>query len=136
MKTVTIDASCAISWLFSEQRTPAADHLLRDGEVYRTAPDIFVWELGNFIPLRVGQGRVDPAVLREKPDQLDVRLGAPRDRDATLALIPPAVFHRLSLFDTAYLLHALGQGGSLASRDGPLLDAAVAVGVDVFDLRD
>ncbi|MDP3370510.1 MAG: type II toxin-antitoxin system VapC family toxin [Brevundimonas sp.] len=136
MKTVTIDASCATSWLFAEQRTLAADRLLLDGEIYRTAPDIFVWELGNFISLRAGQGRVDPAVLRGKLDQLDVRLGAPRDRDATLALIPPAVFHRLNLFDTAYLLHALGHGGALASRNGPLLEAAMAASVDVFDLRD
>ena len=27
-------------------------------------------------------------------------------------------------------------GAALASRDGPLIDAACAVGVDVFDLRD
>lgn len=136
MKTVTIDASCVISWLFPEQRTAAADRLLLDGEVYRSAPDIFAWELGNFISLRAGQGRADPAAVREKLEQLDIRLGAARDRDATLALIPPAVSYRLSLFDTAYLLHALGHGGSLASRDGPLLDAAAAAGVDVFDLRD
>jgi predicted nucleic acid-binding protein len=136
MKTVTIDASCVISWLFPEQRTAAADRLLLDVEVYRSAPDIFAWELGNFISTRAGQGRADPKVVCEKLEQLDIRLGAARDREATLALIPPAVFHRLSLFDTAYLLHALGHGGSLASRDGPLLDAATAVGVDVFDLRD
>lgn len=136
MKTVTIDASCVISWLFPEQRTAAADRLLLDGEVYRSAPEIFAWELGNFISIRASQGRADPTVLCEKLEQLDIRLGAPRDRDSTLALIPPAVFHRLSLFDTAYLLHALGHGGSLASRNGLLLDAAAAAGVDVFDLRD
>ena len=43
MKTVTIDASCAISWLFAEQRTRAADRLLLDEAIYRTAPDVFAW---------------------------------------------------------------------------------------------
>lgn len=125
-----------ISWLFLEQRTAAADRLLLDVEVYRSAPDIFAWELGNFISMRAGQGRADPKTLFGKLEQLDIRVSAARDRDATLALIAPAVLHRLSLFDTAYLLHALGHGGSLASRDGALLNAATAVGVDVFDLRD
>ena len=136
MKTVTIDASCAISWLFQEQRTAAADQLMLDGAVYRTAPDIFAWELGNFIALRAARRRIDPVLVREKLDQLDVRLGAPRDRDATLGVIQPAAAWRLSLFDTAYLLHALGHGGALASCDGPLLEAARAAGVDVLDLRD
>ncbi len=136
MKTVTIDTSCAISWLFAEQRTRAADRLLLDEAIYRTAPDVFAWEIGNFISLRVGRGRADLDPLREKLDQLDIRVTPPRDSEAALALIGPSVTHGLSLFDTAYLLHALGNGGALASRDAALLDACRAVGVDVFDLRD
>lgn len=136
MKTVTIDASCAISWLFAEQRTRAADRLLLDEAIYRTAPDVFAWEIGNFISLWVGRGRADLDPLREKLGQLDIRVTPPRDSEATLALIGPSVTHGLSLFDTAYLLHALGNGGALASRDAALLDACRAVGVDVFDLRD
>lgn len=136
MKTVTIDASCAISWLFAEQRTPAADRLLLDGDVYRTAPDIFVWEIANFISNRAGQRRADPAPLCEQLARLDIRVGQVRDRDATLALIAPASAWRLSVFDTAYVLHALGHGGALASRDRRLLEVARAAGVDVFDLND
>lgn len=136
MKTVTIDASCAISWLFAEQRTPAADRLLLNGDVYRTAPDIFTWELANFIANRVGKRRADPTQLCLRLAQLDIRVGPMRDREATLALITPAASWGLSLFDTAYLLHALGHGGALASRDLQLLEAATAAGVDVFDLRD
>ncbi|MFX4608973.1 hypothetical protein ABTB40_20560, partial [Acinetobacter baumannii] len=74
MKTVTIDASCAISWLFAEQRTRAADRLLLDEAIYRTAPDVFAWEIGNFISLRVGRGRADLDPLREKLGQLDIRV--------------------------------------------------------------
>ena len=136
MKTVTIDASCAISWLFPEQRTQAADRLLLDGNAYRTAPDIFAWEMGNFISLRVARSRADLVQLGEKLDLLEIRVTTARDRDATLALIGPSLTHGLSLFDTAYLLHALGHGGALASRDTALLDAARAAGVEVYDLRD
>lgn len=136
MKTVTVDASCAISWLFAEQRTDAADRLLLDEQVYRTAPDVFLWEIGNFMSLRVSRGRSELDPLRERLDQLDIRVTSPRDSEATLALIAPSVVHGLSLFDTAYLLHALGNGGALASRDVALLEACRAAGVDVIDLRD
>ena len=136
MKTVTIDASCVISWLFPEQRTEAADRLLLDGSALWAAPDIFVWEIGNFLALRATQGRVDPLQVQAKLALLEVRVSAPRQRDAVMALIPQAVAHDLSLFDTAYLIHALGHGGGLASRDKRLLEAASKVGVDVFDLRD
>ncbi|MDZ4362180.1 type II toxin-antitoxin system VapC family toxin [Brevundimonas sp.] len=135
MKTVTIDASCAISWLFAEQRTASADALLLNGAIHRVAPDIFAWEVGNFIAVKSSRGHVDLDGVREKLDRLDIRIGWSRDKDQILSLIGPAIAHGLSLFDTAYLLHALGHGGSLASRDGRLLDAARAVGVDVFDLR-
>lgn len=136
MKTVTIDASCVISWLFREQRTRAADRLLLDGSALWTAPDIFVWEVGNFIAQRAVQGRVDPPQVQARLALLDIRVTPPRQRDEVMALIPPAVANDLSLFDTAYLLHALGHGGGLASRDKRLLEGASKVGVDVFDLRD
>lgn len=136
MKTVTIDASCVISWLFREQQTRAADALLLDGSARWAAPDIFVWEVGNFIALRAAQGRVDPPQVQARLALLNIRVTLPRQRDAVMALIPPAVTNDLSLFDTAYLLHALGHGGGLASRDKRLLEVASKVGVDVFDLRD
>lgn len=136
MKTVTIDASCVISWLFPEQRTRAADKFLLEGSALWAAPDIFVWEVGNFIALRAAQGRVDPQQVQARLALLDVRVTTPRQQEAVMALIPQAVANDLSLFDTAYLLHSLGHGGGLASRNKQLLAAASKVGVDVFDLRD
>lgn len=135
MKTVTIDASCAISWLFAEQRTASADALMLDGMIDRVAPDIFAWEIGNFIAVKGSRAGLNLDEVRVRLDRLAIRTAASRDRDQTLALVRPALSHGLSLFDTAYLLHALGHGGSLASRDGRLLDAARAAGVDVYDLR-
>jgi len=122
--------------LFPEQRTRAADRLLLGGFALWAAPDIFAWEVGNFVARRAMQGRADAAQVQAKLSLLDVRVTAPRQSDAVMALIPQAVANDLSLFDTAYLLHALGHGGGLASRDNRLLQAATKVGVDVFDLRD
>lgn len=136
MKTVTIDASCVISWLFPEQRTRTADRFLLDGSAVWAAPDILVWEIGNFIAQRALQGRADAHQVQAQLSLLDVRVTAPRPSEAVMALIPQAMANELSLFDTAYLLHALGHGGGLASRDSRLLAAAAKVGVDVFDLRD
>ena len=136
MTIVTVDASCAISWLFAEQRTAAADRLLLDAGHDRVAPDIFAWEMGNFIALRGRAGRAKPAEILDQLARLSIRTSPPRDDGAVSTLIPSAVKHDLSLFDAAYLLHALGHGGALASRDARLLNAARQAGVDVFDLRD
>jgi len=137
MKTITVDASCAIGWLFAEQRTAACDQLLREaGERRFVAPDILAWELANFISKRGRQGQSDPAIVLGKLSLLAIEIAAPRAASGPFELIRPAMTHGLSLFDTAYLLNALGHGGGLASRDGQLLEAAIAMGVDVFDLRD
>lgn len=137
MKTITIDASCAVSWLFPEQRTAAADRLLRDAGRYRfAAPDVFAWEIGNFIIKRSRLTGTDPNGVLERLEALDIRIAAARDPSEVLELTQAATVHGLSLFDTAYLIHALATRGGLASRDERLLAAAGAAGVDVMDMRD
>lgn len=137
MKTITIDASCAASWLFVQQRTQAADRFFRESVGDRlVAPDIFAWEIGNLIVKQARRADRDPDTYLQRLGDLGVRVAAPRGAEDVLELVGAASGHGLSLFDAAYLRDALARAGWLATRDGRLIEVARAVGVDVFDLRD
>lgn len=137
MKIVSIDASAAAAWLFHTQRTVAADHFLATSADRRlVAPMVFAWEIGNQIAVRArgSTGEADRLLLALA--SFNIEIAPPADSAAVFATVGQAIRRGLTLFDAAYLNHALTLGASLASRDRRLLDAARAVGVDVFDLRD
>lgn len=137
MKTVSIDASAAASWLFPTQRTRAADQFLGLRNERRfAAPAVFAWEIGNQIAVRARGDIVQAELLLADLASLNIEIASPPDDETIFGAIGQAIRRNLTLFDTAYLNHALALGGALASRDGRLLDAARAQGVDVFDLRD
>ncbi|GAA0622782.1 type II toxin-antitoxin system VapC family toxin [Brevundimonas kwangchunensis] len=137
MKTVTIDASAAASWLLSGQKTSAADAFLQDEEPRNLiAPDIFAWEIGNLLARMAKRNAAIAADYLHDLAALDIRVTAPREHESVLGLVDFAAREGLSLFDAAYLFLCLERGAGLASRDARLLDAARRAGVDVFDLRD
>ncbi len=137
MKIVSIDASAAAAWLFSTQRTEAADRFLASGEARRfVAPTVFAWEIGNQIAVRARGSGGEADRLLHHLASFEIEIAPPPHHEAVFATIGQAIRRNLTLFDIAYLSHALTHGGALASRDRRLLDAARAVGVDVFDLRD
>jgi predicted nucleic acid-binding protein len=137
VKTVSIDASVAAAWLFPTQRTRAADLFLGLRTERRfAAPMVFAWEVGNQIAVRsrgdIGQAEILLADLAS----LNIEIAPAPDDEVVLGGIGQAIRWNLTLFDSAYLNHALTLGGALASRDRRLIEAARAAGVDVFDLRD
>lgn len=137
MKIVTIDASVAVSWLLPAQATASADAFLADsGDRQFTAPSVFAWEIGNLIATKARRARLESSALLRRLEVLAIEVAPPPDAETVLSFVQAAAKHDLSLFDTAYLLHALGHGGALASRDADLLDAAAALGVETHDLRD
>lgn len=96
------------------------------------APFVFDWEVHNIL---FSTGRNVPSVyadLLERLEGLGVRVGQPFGVEAALAL---AIQAKLSLFDAAYLREALEQSLPLVSRDSRLVEAAIAYGVFVHDLR-
>lgn len=137
MKTVTIDASAAASWLFRGQRTRAADSFL-EGSVDRrfVAPGVFAWEIGNQIGIRARGDRREASRMLAHLDTFAIAIAPSPDVETVFGSIDQALRRNLTLFDTAYLTHAVMFGTSLASRDRRLLSAAEAAGVDVIDLRD
>ncbi|MFA4940448.1 type II toxin-antitoxin system VapC family toxin [Brevundimonas sp.] len=134
---VTIDASAAASWIFPRQASAAADAFLASSADRRfAAPGIFAWEVGNLIATRARRANLEPGDLIDRLAGLGIEIASSPTSENVFGFIDAAMKHDLTLFDTAYLLHALGHGGGLASRDAGLLKAAMAAGVDVFDLRD
>lgn len=137
MKIVTIDASAAASWLFPAQRTQASDRFLETSANRRfVAPSVLAWEMGNQIAVRARGDEGEAHRLLTQLETFEIDIGEPLRPEGVFAYVGHAVRRNLTLFDTAYLNHALALGASLASRDKQLLGAAVKAGVDVIDLRD
>jgi predicted nucleic acid-binding protein len=137
MKTITIDASAAASWIFPRQATAAADAFISDDAPRQLiAPSVFCWEMGNQIVRRARRFGESPSVLLEDLSVLGVQIAAPPVSEEVLDGVATALGQGLSLLDSAYLQLSLSRNAALASRDARLLDAARAAGVDVFDLRD
>lgn len=138
MTKLIVDASTAAAWLLASQTTSSAVNLLDRISTYTPiAPHVFQWEVGNLL---VRQTRRAPGFdLREAFAVLD-SFGiavAPAPGQAEIrSLAGVAAARGLSLFDASYLWLAMAVGGTLASRDGDLLDTANAAGLPVLDLRD
>lgn len=137
MTALVLDASAALAWLLPSQTTTAANRLLAQADDYDfIAPDIFLWEVANVL---MAKARGHSLVVEEAFGQLDdfeIAFDQPLTGDEVRELVEVAIAAGLSLFDAAYLSFAIEREAGLASRDGALLDAAIAAGVDVFDLRD
>ena len=136
MTAVVLDASTVLAWLLPSQATASADRLLAQADDYDfMAPDVFVWEVANVL---VAKARGHSIVVRDALDQLDgieIAFDQPLTDSEVRQLVDVATTAGLTLFDAAYLALAIERHAVLASRDKPLLAAATAVGVDVFDLR-
>lgn len=137
VKIVTIDASAATSWIFPQQATATADDFLASSVDRRfAAPGVFAWEIGNLIAMKARRASLESGQWVKRLEALGIEIASSPPGEDVFGFIDAAMRHDLTLFDTAYLLHALGHGGGLASRDDQLLKAALAAGVEVFDLRD
>lgn len=136
MTPVVLDASAALAWLLPSQATATAHRLLAQADEHDfIAPDIFLWEVTNVLLVKA---RSHSLVMEDAFDQLDgfdIALDDPLTDADVRQLTGVAITAGLSLFDAAYLALAIERSGTVASRDGVLLTAAMAVGVDVFDLR-
>lgn len=135
---IVVDASAALSLVLPSQATQAAGAFFLGDTTRRIAPAIFAFEVRNALLRFERRGAIQPSQVDEASATIETLAelhpwrAAPADFVRQLAL---ARREGLSLFDTAYLDLALREGAALASRDGPLLDAARRQGIEVRDLR-
>ena len=75
-------------------------------------------------------------VLRELDTLFLIRVLEPPRQNEVEESIRFARGHRISLFDALYARCAFEEDAVMASRDGRLLKAALALGCKVYDARD
>ncbi len=135
---MVIDASVAASWYLASQASASATALYRraEDEVF-VAPIYFSVEMRNVLLLGERRGALMPGQM----EAILVKLGLIVDCDVgdmvdeAERAVPIARRTRLKLYDAIYLEKAIREGRPLASRDRQLIEAAMAVGVDVYDAR-
>ncbi|WP_420469835.1 type II toxin-antitoxin system VapC family toxin [Brevundimonas sp. FT23042] len=136
MTVVVLDASAALAWILPSQATTAASRLLEQADEHDfIAPDVFLWEVANVLITKARSGSVVVVSALDQLDELKIDFDHAFSAAEVRRLVDVAAVTRISLFDAAYLALAMEQDAVLASRDGPLLAAATAAGLPVFDLR-
>jgi len=131
--SLVIDSSITLAWFFEDERSAAADAVLRQvAESGAVVPSLWRLEVANALQMAIRRQRIDArfrdasiADLRALPIAID----AETDRYAWGASLILAERCQLTLYDAAYLELAQRIGAPLATRDQPLRAAAKAIGI-------
>jgi predicted nucleic acid-binding protein len=135
---IVLDASGALAIVLASQTTPASEAFFSRPLQELIAPAIFAFEVRNALLRAERRGLTGPDLVDLANERLGalVELRAWSSRSHDLArLVSLARREGLSLFDAAYLELAEHESAAIASRDGPLLEAAERRGVQTHDLR-
>ncbi len=129
-----LDNSIACGWFIDSQASPQADAVAQRLQTERAAvPAIWELELTNVLRtaclrqrMTAQQAQATLARLLSLPIDVDRQPGKPS------ALLALALRFGLTSYDASYLDLALRLQRPLATRDGPLHEAALACGVGVL----
>ncbi|HZU89814.1 MAG TPA: type II toxin-antitoxin system VapC family toxin [Stellaceae bacterium] len=138
MTGFVVDASVALAWCFDDEATPASRALLdRFEREQAEVPSLWHLELANALALSERHRRITAARASEFIDLID-RLPIVADPEtptrALGAVLALARRERLSAYDASYLELAMRRGVPLATKDGPLAQAAQRVGVSLLPI--
>jgi predicted nucleic acid-binding protein len=135
--SLVLDASMTIAWLFTNERSAAAQVILRrvaaDGA---WVPSLWRLEIANVLRNAVRRQRCDEAYADRslrRLDRLPITVDSETDLNAWGATRQLSKTHNLTPYDAAYLELAIRRKQPLASRDAALIDAAKDAGVEVLD---
>lgn len=137
--TLVPDASAVASSLFADEQSSRADEVLlglRGGSA--VVPAYWPFEVANLLLVGLRRGRVSEADVAEAIETLRLlpilvdRASAVHTMMATVRL---AQTHSLGAYDAGYLELAVRCGGTLASKDRALVQAAARAGAAVIDLN-
>jgi predicted nucleic acid-binding protein len=133
---LVIDASVALAWCFSDERTEAAAGLLdRLAAGAASVPAIWHLEIANVLALSERRQRITPAHSAEfiaLLETLEIIIDEETPSRALGRVLNLAREEQLTAYDASYLELAMRLGVPLASKDGDLCDAAERLGVTVF----
>ncbi|MBV8133975.1 MAG: type II toxin-antitoxin system VapC family toxin [Alphaproteobacteria bacterium] len=136
MTELVIDASVALAWCFSDERTEAAIRLLeRLAAEAASVPAIWHLEIANVLALSERRRRTTPTRSAEfiaLLETLEIVIDEETPTRALGRVLDLAREERLTAYDAAYLELAMRLGVPLASKDVDLCDAAERLGVSVL----
>lgn len=136
MTSLVLDASVALCWCFEEEGSEVADSLLERLRVEPAAvPELWFLELANSMALAERRRRITPADSAEfiaLLGALQISVDSEVAERAFSHVLDLARRERLTAYDATYLELAMRLGIPLASKDGPLCDAAARVGVNAI----
>jgi predicted nucleic acid-binding protein len=134
-----IDASVALSWVYSDEQSAASDALLaRVADQGAVVPALWRLEIANALQVGIKRKRID-AAYRDSSIQIFLRLPIEIDLEtndyAWTTILQLADLYQLTLYDASYLELALRRTLPLATRDEELAAAASAAGVAPLPTR-
>ena len=134
--SVVIDSSVTLAWFFEDERSAAADTVLRQvTETGAVAPSLWRLEVANALQMAVRRKRID-AAFRDASladlRSLVVAIDPETDHQAWATTLHLAERYRLTLYDAAYLELAQRRGLPLATLDQELRVAGGALGVTLL----
>ncbi len=132
---LVLDASLALAWCFEDEASAAAEGLLEQLRTEAVAvPTLWFLEIANALALAERRRRITPANTSEfiaLLGTLDIETEPETGLRAFGRVLDLARSERLTAYDAAYLELAMRLGVPLATKDGPLGDAARRLGVFV-----
>jgi predicted nucleic acid-binding protein len=132
---LVVDASTLLSWHFQDEDDPHPILMRRLVEEPVFAPAHFAAELANGIVVAERRRRTNPAHTANLMELMEL-VAAEMDDEGSSHIfdrvLPLARAHRLTIYDALYLELAERRGLTLATRDGPLSQAALRAGVEVI----
>jgi predicted nucleic acid-binding protein len=133
-----IDASVALAWCFDDEATAASRALLdRFKQEQAEVPSLWHLELANALVLSERRQRITAARASEFIDLIDglpIVVDSETPARALGAVLALARREGLSAYDASYLELAMRRGVPLATKDGPLAQAARRVGVGLLPI--
>lgn len=134
--SLVIDSSITLAWFFQDERTDAADTVLRlVTESGAVAPSLWRLEVANALQMAVKRNRINTAFRDASLADLRalaIRIDGETDDHAWTTTLHLAERYRLTLYDAAYLELAQRQGLSLATLDLELRAAGNALGITLL----
>ncbi|ODT99174.1 MAG: DNA-binding protein [Planctomycetes bacterium SCN 63-9] len=135
-KEFVLDGSVTMAWYFADESNDYADAVLTDLEAGRAVvPSLWPLEVANTV--LVGERRKRSTEAQATAwlgilETLSIEVDGETASHAWSGTLALARSQNLSAYDAAYLELAMRRGLPLATLDGKLKNAALAVGVSIY----
>lgn len=135
VKSFILDSSISMSWCFEDEADEYSEQVLRSLNEYKAiVPSLWILEVTNVLLTAEKHNRLntaDSVRFLQILDSLPVYISD--CSFTTLELLGTARNYNLTSYDAMYLLLAMHEGLSMATKDKALINACNSAGVNIFN---